>query len=346
MLLIDDNVTPKFNLANEDTRRKTKKSKKCDDKKNKISFPELKVSHAKSFLEYFGKEGKNISADKLYEIAISKEMMDKYGPYFSDSFDKKNVEIPPENFIARHQFNPILRRKLVDWMIEIFYKLDSDENTFFAAVRIMDKFIWKCPSIITEKSIYKVGVTCIYIASKTYDYYPIKMKELIHKISHDSLQEQIVKKLEGMILTAINFDIMSPGPSEFIQFLLYDLYMNNKGIISRYRLRNIIDIVENCAIWTAKMCYHFEKYSSKSPNHIAVACLFIGYEMAKDNKHLNSNEKQFFVEWLEYLLQKIGINEEGKNYINNLYKDIYQTFIKFKKMSYKNLVKFHYLFFE
>ena len=346
MLLIDDNVTPKFNLANEDTRRKTKKSKKCDDKKNKISFPELKVSHAKSFLEYFGKEGKNISADKLYEIAISKEMMDKYGPYFSDSFDKKNVEIPPENFIARHQFNPILRRKLVDWMIEIFYKLDSDENTFFAAVRIMDKFIWKCPSIITEKSIYKVGVTCIYIASKTYDYYPIKMKELIHKISHDSLQEQIVKKLEGMILTAINFDIMSPGPSEFIQFLLYDLYMNNKGIISRYRLRNIIDIVENCAIWTAKMCYHFEKYSSKSPNNIAVACLFIGYEMAKDNKHLNSNEKQFFVEWLEYLLQKIGINEEGKNYINNLYKDIYQTFIKFKKMSYKNLVKFHYLFFE
>ena len=346
MLLIDDNVTTKFNLANEDTRRKTKKSKKCDDKKNKISFPELKVSHAKSFLEYFGKEGKNISADKLYEIAISKEMMDKYGPYFSDSFDKKNVEIPPENFIARHQFNPILRRKLVDWMIEIFYKLDSDENTFFAAVRIMDKFIWKCPSIITEKSIYKVGVTCIYIASKTYDYYPIKMKELIHKISHDSLQEQIVKKLEGMILTAINFDIMSPGPSEFIQFLLYDLYMNNKGIISRYRLRNIIDIVENCAIWTAKMCYHFEKYSSKSPNHIAVACLFIGYEMAKDNKHLNSNEKQFFVEWLEYLLQKIGINEEGKNYINNLYKDIYQTFIKFKKMSYKNLVKFHYLFFE
>ena len=323
-----------------------KNQKNAMTKKNKISFPELKVSHAKSFLEYFGKEGKNISADKLYEIAISKEMMDKYGPYFSDSFDKKNVEIPPENFIARHQFNPILRRKLVDWMIEIFYKLDSDENTFFAAVRIMDKFIWKCPSIITEKSIYKVGVTCIYIASKTYDYYPIKMKELIHKISHDSLQEQIVKKLEGMILTAINFDIMSPGPSEFIQFLLYDLYMNNKGIISRYRLRNNIDIVENCAIWTAKMCYHFEKYSSKSPNHIAVACLFIGYEMAKDNKHLNSNEKQFFVEWLEYLLQKIGINEEGKNYINNLYKDIYQTFIKFKKMSYKNLVKFHYLFFE
>jgi len=323
-----------------------KNQKNAMTKKNKISFPELKVSHAKSFLEYFGKEGKNISADKLYEIAISKEMMDKYGPYFSDSFDKKNVEIPPENFIARHQFNPILRRKLVDWMIEIFYKLDSDENTFFAAVRIMDKFIWKCPSIITEKSIYKVGVTCIYIASKTYDYYPIKMKELIHKISHDSLQEQIVKKLEGMILTAINFDIMSPGPSEFIQFLLYDLYMNNKGIISIYRLRNIIDIVENCAIWTAKMCYHFEKYSSKSPNHIAVACLFIGYEMAKDNKHLNSNEKQFFVEWLEYLLQKIGINEEGKNYINNLYKDIYQTFIKFKKMSYKNLVKFHYLFFE
>ena len=345
MSLVNEHISHRISLANEGTKRKQKKSKKCEDEANKIAFPDCKVSVSKSFLEYFGHK-KSIDADKLYETSISKEMMDKYGPYFSDTFDKKNVEIPPQGFMLRHKFNPILRRKMVDWMIEIFHKLDSDENTFFAAVRIMDKFIWKCQKIISEKSFYALGVTCIYIASKTYDFYPIKMKELIHKISHNSLHEEVIKKFEGIILNTINFDIMSPGPSEFIQFLLYDLYMNNKGLISKYRLRSIIDIVENCAIWIAKMCYHFEKYSSISPNNIAVACLFIGYEMAKDNKHLNSNEKEFFVEWLEYLLQKIGIDEEGKKYINRLYQDIYQTFVKFKKMTYKNLCLYHDLFFE
>ena len=346
MLLLENSAEHKYNFADQDTKKKEKNLKKIEES-FKIPSPEFKVTFADSFFECIDHvKEPNIKADDLYETLISKDMIQKYGPYFCDSFDKKNTEIPPVNFLARHQFKATTRRRFVDWMIEVFYKLDSDENTFFAAVRILDKFIWKCGSIISEKSLYAAGVTSMYIASKTYDFYPIRMKDLISKISHNSLNEKVIKKLEGMILTDINFDVMSPGPSEFIQFLLYDLYMNNKGLISKYRLRKIIDIVENCAIWIAKMCYHFEKYSSITPNNMAIACLFIGYEMAKDNKDLNKNEKKFFVEWLEYLFNKIGKDEKGKKYIDILYQDIYQTFVKFKKMGYNNLKKYHDLFFE
>ena len=172
------------------------------------------------------------------------------------------------------------------------------------------------------------------------------MKDIVHNISHDALDEILVKKYEKRIRAAINFDSMSPGPSEFIQFLLYDLYMNNKSVIKKFRLKKIIDIVENCAIWVAKMCNHFEKYSCKAPNHIAVACLLIGYEMTKDNKKLSSNEKEFFVEWLEFIFVRVGKNPEEKKSIDNLYQDIYASFVKFKTMEYKNLMKYHELYFD
>ena len=346
MFLLENNAEHKYNFADQDTKEKKKNTKKVQSS-YKIPSPEFKVTFADSFFNSINSvKESNINSEQLYETQLSKEMIEKYGLYFADSFDKKNVEIPPENFLTRHQFKPSTRRRMVDWMLEVFHAFDSDENTFFAAVRIMDKFIWKSPDIITEKSIFTVGVTSIYIASKTYDFYNIRMQDLIEKVAHKSFDEKVVKRLEKMILTAINFDVMSPGPSEFMQFLLYDLYMNNKGLVAKFRLRKIIDIVENCAIWMAKMCYHFEKYSSKPPNHVALACLFIGFEMAKDNKNLSSNEKLFFVEWLEYLFQNIAKDPETKKSIDNLYQDIYATFVKFKKSGYKNLVKYHELYFE
>ena len=68
--------------------------------------------------------------------------------------------------------------------------------------------------------------------------------------------------------------------------------------------------------------------------------------MTKDNKKLDCNEKQFFVDWLEFLFEKIGKNPDVKKSIDKLYKDMYETFIKFKKSGYKNLMKYHELYFE
>ena len=123
--------------------------------------------------------------------------------------------------------------------------------------------------------------------------------------------------------------------------------MNNKEVILKCKLRKSIDIVENCAIWVAKMCNHYEKYSSVPPNYIAVACLLIGYEMTKDNKKLSCNEKKFFVDYFEFLFEKIGKQQPSvKNHIDLVYQNIYKSFIKFRQSGFKNLSKYHELFFE
>ena len=338
----------KKNIADKDTQIKEKNNKL---KSFTITSPsKFSFSNNDSFFNCLEKietlKKNDMDLDGYYETKLSKDLIIKFGPYFLESFDKKNIEIPPDNFITRHKFKPKIRQRMVDWMLEIFHIYDCEENTFFAAVKIMDKFFWKCPKLISNEDIHIIGVCCIYLASKTYDLIPLTLKVLLNDIGHNVLSEKKIKIVERKILSAINFDIMQPTSSEFIQFLLYDLYMNNKDTIIKYKLKNIIDIVENCAIWIAKMCCHFDKYSSKLPTHIAIACLLIGYEMVKDNKKLESNEKKFFVEWLEFLFEKSGNNGDNKKKIDILYQDIYKTFSKFKTMGYKNLIKYHELYFD
>ena len=80
---------------------------------------------------------------------------------------------------------------------------------------------------------------------------------------------------------------------------------------------------------------------------MAVACLLIGYEMTKDNKKLNSNEKNFFVDYFEFLFEKIGKQQTTvKKHIDLVYQNIYKSFTKFKQSGYQNLSKYHQLFFE
>ncbi len=337
-----------FKFADKDTEAKKKNDTKKAPNTFKISSPEFKKTFFDSFFEDTDciKESK-ANAEQLYETHLSKEMVQKYGPSFAQSFEKKVVELPPSHFFQRHKIKSSMRAQLVNWMLEVFHVFESDENTFFAAVRILDKFIWKSNDLLTEETLFQACIACISIASKLYDYDNIRMKDLVHKVTHGEMSEKLIQKYEKIILTAIDFDIVTPGPSEFIQFLLYDLYMNNKEVILKCKLRKIIDIVENCAIWVAKMCNHYEKYSSVPPNYIAVACLLIGYEMTKDNRTLSSNEKKFFVDYFEFLFEKIGKQQPSvKNHIDLVYQNIYKSFIKFRQSGFKNLSKYHELFFE
>lgn len=349
MLFFQKN-SPEHNLkfADKDTEAKNKDDTKKNANTLKISSPEFKKTLFDSFFddEDNVKESK-LNAEQLYETHISKEMIQKYGPNFAQSFEKKLVDLPPSHFFQRHKIKSYMRGQLVNWMLEVFHVFESDENTFFAAVRILDKFIWKSNDILTDETLFQACIACISIASKLYDYHNIRMKDLVHKVAHDQMSEKLIQKFEKNILTTIDFDIVTPGPAEFIQFLLYDLYMNNREVILKCKLRKIIDIVENCAIWLAKMCNHYEKYSSVPPNYMAVACLLIGYEMTKDNKKLNSNEKNFFVDYFEFLFEKIGKQQTTvKKHIDLVYQNIYKSFTKFKQSGYQNLSKYHQLFFE
>ena len=294
----------------------------------------------KEELKFFG-------VSEYYIKGISDELISKYGNYFLKTFDQKNLDIPPVDFLSRHKINPSIRTKMVNWMLEVFHSFKSNEETIFSAVKILDKYIWKTEDILKNEDIHLIGIVCMYLASKTYDIVPIQMNNLTHLVGHDIFEQKSIKEMEKKILKAINFDLITPNTYEFIQFLLYDFYINNKESIEGLNLKKMFDILENCSIWLAKMCNHFEKYSSVSPIFLSVSCVMIAYDMMKDNcKLLNENMQKFFKDWLKFLFTNIAKTPENKNEIEKIYKSIGTSYNDFEKMNLKNLVQYHELYFN
>ena len=294
----------------------------------------------KEELKFFG-------VSEYYINQISQELISKYGNYFLKSFDKKNLDVPPPDFMSKHEINPLIRTKMVNWMLEVLNSFNSNEETIFCAVKLMDKYIWKTQDKLKSEDIHLIGLVSMYLASKTYDIVPIQMKSLIHTVGHDTFDKSIIKYMEKKIIKTINFDVFCPTTYEFIQFLLYDFYMNNQKSIVGLKLKKLLNILENCSIFLAKMCNHFDKYSTISPIYLSVACVIIAYDMMKDNcKSLTEEKQKFFKDWLQFLYSNIAKTEEIKTEIENIYKALENTYNEFGKMNLPNLVKYHELYFD
>ena len=308
-----------------------------DNPEKKSSKNDLKI---KEELKFFG-------VSEYYIKEVSEELILKYGNYFLKSFDQKKLDIPESDFMTKHNIKPLIRTKMVNWMLEVFHSFKSNEETIFCAVKIMDKFLWNSIEIIKSEDIHLIGIVCIYLASKTYDLIPIQMNNLIHLVGHDIFDQQSIREMEKKIVKTINFDLMAPTTYEFIQFLLYDFYINNKKNIVALKLKKKLDILENCSIWLAKLCNHFEKYSCVSPIYLSVSCVIIAYDMMKDNsKSLNEDMQKFFKDWLKFLYNNIAKSPEIKEEIEKIYKDIEESYKKYEKMNIKNLMKYHELYFD
>jgi aspartyl aminopeptidase len=61
---------------------------------------------------------------------LSSDVSSGYDPLYASAFDKKNVEIPPENFLSRHKVKSYMRGQLINWILEVVDVYDLDENTF------------------------------------------------------------------------------------------------------------------------------------------------------------------------------------------------------------------------
>lgn len=291
-------------------------------------------------LKFFG-------VSEFYIQEISQKLISKYGHYFLRSFDQKKLNVPPSDFMSKHEIKPIIRTKMVGWMLEVFDNFNSNEEAIFSAVKMMDKYIWKTKDKLKSEDIHLIGMACMYLASKTYDKNPIHMNHLIHRVGHDIFTPEDIQEMEKKIIKAINFDIFCPTTYEFIQFLLYDLYFNNKEGIARLKLKKELEILENCSIFLAKMCNHFDRYSSVSPINLTIVCVVVAFDMMKENcKSLTEKKQKFFKDWLQFIYSKIANTQEIKTDIENIYTSVEKTYAAFGKMKLKNLTKFHELYFN
>ncbi|KAL4488076.1 hypothetical protein ABPG72_009414 [Tetrahymena utriculariae] len=120
----------------------------------------------------------------------------------------------PKNCLQNHEISYQLRAKMVDWMIEVMKSYKCSEETYFMAVRVMDSFLEKCKQKKTPQDIHLIGVTCIFIASKYEEIYPLRLQIIEERISHNKLSQEQIKSTEAEILNVLDFNLLGASPYE------------------------------------------------------------------------------------------------------------------------------------
>ena len=126
---------------------------------------------------------------------------------FTDSI--KAFEVTPQKVLI----SDINRQILVDWMIEI----TSGSSYFFDdtvhyAVSYMDRYLTKKVS----PTLQKLAATCVFIASKFNDIYPVSIEDVLYFTSTVYLTKNELLNMEADILTVLNFELAKPNIKTFI----------------------------------------------------------------------------------------------------------------------------------
>ena len=148
-----------------------------------------------------------------YELGLD---IDKYLRDLEQTYDSADS-------LQRHNITPALRARMVDWMIEVLTNFKCDDQTFFIAVSLQDRFFKGCPQIKEVSDLHLSGVTCMFIASKYEDIYPLKMKTVYDKIAHQKLEIKQIKNLELEMMRVIDYKIHAPTVLDFLKVYLVEV---------------------------------------------------------------------------------------------------------------------------
>ena len=112
---------------------------------------------------------------------------------------------------------------MVDWMIEVLTNFKCDDQTFFLAVSLLDRFLKTQTQCQEIGDLHLMGVTSMYIASKYEDIQPLKIKMVYEKIAHRKLSMEAIRGMERKILQTINYKITAPSVLDFLKDYLKEV---------------------------------------------------------------------------------------------------------------------------
>jgi hypothetical protein len=215
-----------------------------------------------------------------------------------------------EDCLSRHKITERMRCRMVDWMIEVLTNYKCEDNTFFIAVNIMDKY-FKClekTRILQPAELHLIGVTSMFIASKYQDIYPLRLKTVHEKIAHKKLSTQEIKTKEEDITKTLNYIIGKASQWEFISNFIEDIFynVNNNFYITDKTLSetlpefkkpfsgsaspkngeknysiNMINLLKHVAIYLAKMNCHDIQLVNKKPSLLAAGTVFVAMKICE-----------------------------------------------------------------
>jgi hypothetical protein len=205
--------------------------------------------------------------------------------------------------LQKHTITPVMRLKMVDWMIEIFTIIQTNDITFFNAVNIMDSFFYKSKCSYQPSDLHLIGICSIFIASKFCDINPIRLKFLLEKIGHGKFTREQIIMMEEKILSTLQYDLLKPTIYEFTTFFfqdLFSLYENNFTITNNTLKNYLRDFINKNSEYVdlSLKKYNFGKiekilkYTNNLRNFVKCILIYLmkmccqDYEIMKEKKPL------------------------------------------------------------
>ena len=235
----------------------------------------------------------NIILSPNIQNNIAQKMNQKYS-FSKDYFDEvyQNLLLDEQRFyqkincnymIFQKDINDKMRAILVDWLIDIHYKLNMKKKTLYQCVFIIDAFLSKIS--IERKKLQLLGTAALLIACKEIEIiYPTL--ETFLAFSNNSYTLKELRDMEIKILQELDFDILSPTSEEFFDINAdYFEFTEKQRFFGEYFLdASLID-------------YHLLKYKQST---IAVACGYIvlkyfdlnGINLIANNTNHGVNQKE------------------------------------------------------
>ena len=197
----------------------------------------------------------------------SMKLFDKYGMRLLKTLLEKEENIP--NPLANHEITISMRARMVDWMIEVFAIYRKNEDTYFQAVYLLDKYLASCDSILDDTHVHLIGVSCMFSASKYLDYEGICMKEIWESISHGVFKAKNILKTENAIFQALDYEYDIVTPFHFITTIM----MLVKKEVWYEESKHLYNTLELAAFQYAKMTLINADFCHYKPSEIAFGAL-------------------------------------------------------------------------
>jgi len=196
--------------------------------------------------------------------------------------------------LKNHEITPVLRAKMVDWMVEVLTSFKCSDRTFFLSIRTMDRYLFKSTSKKPIGELHLIGVTSMFLASKYEDVYPLHMITVYEKIGHKKLAVKTVTNCECEILKTLDYLVQAPTVYEFVKRYASQGIWTNK------------ELVCSMAVYLAKMCSHDYWFSSVKPSLFAIGVLYISLKICEQLKKMVLINKQTML----FMTKTSGYNED------------------------------------
>ena len=199
--------------------------------------------------------------------------------------------------LMRHKITPALRARMIDWMIEVLTNFKCDDQTFFLAVSLLDRYFKNKQETREISDLHIIGVTTMFIASKYEDIYPLKMRMVFEKIAHKKLAIEDIKALELDILKSIEYKIPAPTVLDFLRVYLKEVlgigHMGKTSLTAEEKEKlptcsntpaGLNHLIYKMAMYLAKMSMHDYELSGRKPSLVGIGALYVALKICEQLK--------------------------------------------------------------